>query len=966
MPSQIAERRPIQSTHAQAQETGGAGGSDAPFRSLLLDRSAEVGTLDGMLAALRRGHGGAALIEGPPGIGKTRLVREAVARARAQSLRVVEARGTELEREFAFGVVRQLFEPVVARMTPARRDELLAGAASVATPLLTGGAVEEPPAGGQEATYAMLHGLYWVVANYAGGEPGVIVVDDAHWADAPSLRFLAYLVNRVGDLPVLVVIVRRSFEPGADAALLDEIAAAPRTRPVRPVPLGAAAVASLVGAFFATEPDESFVDACLRVTHGNPLLLRELLFALRVEGATPTAACVREVFDAGPDAVATSVLRRLRRLGPAASTLARSVAVLGERADLTAAAELADMDPRAAAEAVDALTRAGIFATEPFGFAHQIVRRAIYGELGTLDRAHAHAAAARYLADRGADDDEVAGHLLATDPQAATWPVEVLTRAADRALSCGAPEVAATYLHRALREPPAPSARTAVVFGLGLAKTAASDASGFADLHAALGETGDAVEHAQMALDVAQAHFAWGNFSAAANVAREALGRLPAADGALARRLEAQMLGCAFLDKAQLPQVEERLETLTREAPTITDPVLLATTAVFATARFGEHRGAELADRALKTERRRVVDDILTYGYAANAMMTAGRLREAQRVWDRLLDEARRAGSQSALRMVSSLRAYLLLRLGDVTGAEADARFALERCQGRVGAQLPFVLAPLVDVLVERGELAAAAKTVEHDPSVHATSMFQTNYLLDSLGRLRLAEGRAREAVEHLRACARSVEAWGIRNPGVLPWRTSLALALVAEGERDEALALATAEVALAREFAVTRELGMALRAAALATADDDASLRLLGESVATLEGSQAALELARSLVELGAALHGRGDDAAAREPLRRGLDLATRCGATALARRAHQVLIAAGARPRRLALRGAGALTASERRIAAMAADGLANREIAQALFLSEKTVEGHLGHAYRKLEITARSQLRDALGLA
>lgn len=135
--------------------------------------------------------------------------------------------------------------------------------------------------------------------------------------------------------------------------------------------------------------------------------------------------------------------------------------------------------------------------------------------------------------------------------------------------------------------------------------------------------------------------------------------------------------------------------------------------------------------------------------------------------------------------------------------------------------------------------------------------------------------------------------------------------------------------------------------------------LERLREAVAVLEASPAKLELARALVDLGVALRHASERSAAREPLRRGLDLAHRCGATVLAGRARDELVVAGGRPRRLLLSGVDALTASERRVAQLAATGLSNREIAQALFVTTRTVEVHLTHAYRKLGIRTRQEL-------
>jgi DNA-binding CsgD family transcriptional regulator len=236
------------------------------------------------------------------------------------------------------------------------------------------------------------------------------------------------------------------------------------------------------------------------------------------------------------------------------------------------------------------------------------------------------------------------------------------------------------------------------------------------------------------------------------------------------------------------------------------------------------------------------------------------------------------------------------------------------------------------------------------------------NYLLDSMGRLRIAQGRVDEGIAHFRECGRRLEELETRNPGLVPWRANLAPALAANGQPEEALALAYEEIELARAFDVPRELGMALRAAALVEGGE-LSIDLLREAVAVLERSPAELERARALTDLGGALRRAGRRSAAREPLRTGMDLAQRCGATVLAERAHRELVASGARPRRLVLRGVDALTASERRVAEMASEGLTNREIAQALFVTEKTVEGHLGHSYRKLGIHSRSELPSGL---
>jgi DNA-binding CsgD family transcriptional regulator len=187
---------------------------------------------------------------------------------------------------------------------------------------------------------------------------------------------------------------------------------------------------------------------------------------------------------------------------------------------------------------------------------------------------------------------------------------------------------------------------------------------------------------------------------------------------------------------------------------------------------------------------------------------------------------------------------------------------------------------------------------------------------------------------------------------------------LNSSGERQEAIELCDEEIAAANRFEVPRELGMALRAKGLVMGGD-AGVDLFQQAAQELERAGALLEQARALTDLGTALRAAGKRVQSREPLRQGLDLATRCGATALITRAREELVAAGARPRRTLLSGLEALTASELRVCRMAAEGLSNRQIAEALFVTEKTVEGHLGNAYRKLDVSSRSELPDVLAV-
>jgi DNA-binding CsgD family transcriptional regulator len=198
--------------------------------------------------------------------------------------------------------------------------------------------------------------------------------------------------------------------------------------------------------------------------------------------------------------------------------------------------------------------------------------------------------------------------------------------------------------------------------------------------------------------------------------------------------------------------------------------------------------------------------------------------------------------------------------------------------------------------------------------------------------------------------------------PSMLPWRSSAALALRRLGRRDRALELLDHELELASAAGVERAVSRALRIRGLVEGGP-AGTESLRRAVSVLDGVGPRLERTAGLVELGAALRRSGLRREAREPLHAAFAAAVEGGATALAERARAELAAAGSRPRRPVLTGADALTSSERRVARMAAEGMTNREIAETLFVTIKTVEWHLRHTFRKLEVDGRRQLAAAL---
>ena len=348
------------------------------------------------------------------------------------------------------------------------------------------------------------------------------------------------------------------------------------------------------------------------------------------------------------------------------------------------------------------------------------------------------------------------------------------------------------------------------------------------------------------------------------------------------------------------------------------------------------------------------------------ALITVERFGPVAAALPAMTHAASQAGSARGLIAVHSAAGLLHLRLGALPEADGAARVAVAVLRDGDFAAGLGVAAVAAEIATESGELDEADALLDLIPPGPPGVI--SVLVPAARGRLHLARGDGPRALACFEACLAMLhpDVWGIgvREAGYLHARSGAAQALLLTGDQDRARALAQAELADAREFGGRRALGVALRAAGLAQGQADGGLALLAESAEVLRGSPARLERARSLTELGAALRRAGQRTAARPLLAEALDLASRCGARPLAGRAHDELIAAGGRPRRERQYGVAALTPSELRVARLAADGRTNREIARGLYVTPKTVETHLAHAYAKLGITGRAGLAAALG--
>jgi AAA ATPase domain len=528
------------------------GGDERPCEELL-DRENDLVAIDEVLAAVGRGAGAVMLIEGPAGIGKTALLRRLRQRADRLGFSVQTARGGELERGFGFGIVHQLLETVLAGADAAERARLLDGAARLAEPVFTDISVAEDSG---SVAFATLHGLYWLVANIAERRPLVLAVDDAHWADEPSLRFLLHLAHRLAGLAILVVLTVRT---GADRKRADLAALMLEAGSVlRPRPLSQAAVASLVRAGLGEDASTQLCRACADATGGNPFLLSELLGEFRRE-ARPIADINPAAVDrVAPERISKAVLLRVGALDPEASALARSIAVLGQEARLNLCSELAGVDIRKAATLITGLVDLAVLTPgEPSRFIHPIVRTAIYEDLSAAERADLHARAARLLARRHADPGAIGVHLLATTPTGDPEVLAMLWESARSALAGGAPDAAAELLRRALDEPPPDADRPAFVLELGNAEHETGNIAATRHLREAIETTADPITRAR-----AVTALAWTTHPDAARqreqlpIYERAATDVRPHDPELALQLEAARLGALLLN----PDLPARFE----------------------------------------------------------------------------------------------------------------------------------------------------------------------------------------------------------------------------------------------------------------------------------------------------------------------------------------------------------------------------------------------------------------------
>ncbi|MFE9368365.1 AAA family ATPase [Streptomyces sp. NPDC006711] len=885
-----------------AVDGGARGGPRRPAG--LLHRDEELDLLDGTMAELAEGRSSVVAIHGPRGIGKTALLRAALARVPGQAV-VLRARCHESERGFPYGVVRQLFDRLLTR--PGRTGP---------------GGLELRPAaragaGGAEV-HEQLQDLFQAARSLSDGKPVVIAVDDLGFADQESLAWLSYIVRRLDGLPLALVF---TADPDAHEVPPAESGAPAHTRLLRPGPLCESCAAQWMAGAFGAPLDTELAAACHTLSLGNPLVLRELtdrLLAAGVSAGSPDQSAVLEI---GAATLSDTTVEWLSRRHPAAVDLLANLAVLGPGADIATAAALADQGEFESALAGEELRRSGLIDPgPPQRFRHELVRTAILSRIDPKTRLDLHARAAALLLRLGAPAAQTAEHLMSVGASGRAWALPILRTAAREAAAGSDWANAARYLRRALAESVDPEVVLAVTGQLGaveLHRDVAACARYAATVAASIRPP---AERARALLPFAGPVLTLDS-SMAAHSFVEAATALEAGHGGEAPLALRLPLATQALLAGHRGTAHHTLAALRRspEAHTAAPAFLGALAALTAAGGRFPRRAQRLAERCADAAALIGVDTGAPG--AALALAWTGRAPDAAALADRTVLTARGAARPGELALALIVRADIALRLDRTAAALGDAREALRLAESVRAAGLAAAAAACAArALVRRDQHEAAATVLAGSPLPAGAHPLIRAQFLQARGLVAAGRGAHGEALQLFLECGHALAARGMANPECVRWRADARRAYEELGEPEAALAIAEAEPVGVRAGGVGAGSGVAKWS-------DGA-----GPGGAGLAGAP------------GSAEGGPG------EPPEDGRD------GPGGAASAHAPDLRTGTKRR-------AGLTTSERRVTDLVLTGLSNLEVAERLFLSKRTVDTHLGRIYRKLEIRGRAELAEAL---
>ncbi|WP_371600295.1 AAA family ATPase [Streptomyces sp. NBC_00564] len=873
----------------------------------LWERDEEVATLEqaiGALCADSDSSGSLLVFSGDAGLGKTSLLAEARRIAEGSGCAVWSARGGETVTSVPFNVVRQLLQPALVSLLSEEAREYLGDWYDIAGPAL--GIAE--PGDRQPDPQGVCDGLVAAVRRLAKREwPLVLLIDDAHWADQETLRWLAAFAERLDDLSVLVVVARRpGGVSGVSAGHLDTIAAA--ARPIANLSaLTPAAAEGLTRATVGEHADAPFCREVWAVTGGNPYETVELLAKVQDSGLDPVEGSAAELRALNRSARGRGLVARLEGLGIDATRFAWAAAILGTGISLDLAAHLAGMPAEEALRCAERLGAARILTkSEPVNgrasegdleFVHPLIASAVYRSIPDALRTAMHGQAAWAVTDSGRGAAAASRHLLEVHPDEDPELVEQMREAAREHLAVGAPDAARRCLERALAEPPPSEVHARVLFELGCATLLTAPAKTIGHLQAALdrpGLEGDLRVDAVFRLSQALLHN--DQLEEAVRTVDMEAARLD--PGPARMRLQAVHYMWEGIHAGE-ERTSGRSNGLAELAKTCTgrdnsERALLILRGFDAMTR-GENAEevAELCDRALVngrlapglgwTDTEWGIELLLMLG---SAYAYSDRLDRAESLFSEALHAYMKAGWSGG--HLSLANAYLGLahrRRGRLADAETYQRESL-RLAERVGRGLPLYWSAtcgLIDTLLARGHVLEAEEIAEEYG--FAAPYPSTIVLPDTRsvrGRLLLAAGRAKEGINELEAAEKAAAVRGHHNTVLAPWAVDLARALATE-DPARAAALAADARRQAERFGTDTAIGEALRCAA-ALESGQRAVRLAGQAVTYLEASPCQYEHAAARVEYGILARSVSE-------LNKGLTLARSCGADGVVAQAQRAL---------------------------------------------------------------------------
>jgi DNA-binding CsgD family transcriptional regulator len=769
-------------------------------------------------------------------------------------------------------------------------------------------------------------------------------------------------------LRVLIVVGIRTGEAPADPFLIRHLRAQAACSVVVE-PLSEAGSEALLRARFDGALPDVVMRACHRVSGGNPFYLGELAGALPDTAGVDERALLERVDTLVPDEVQLSILLRLGRVGDEARRLAEALAVAGGGVSTRVLAAIVQRPPSATASVLDDLVRAGIAAPgDPVGFVHPVVRTAIYHDIRPDRRESLHAAAAAALHAAAAPVEEVAHHLVLTSPSGDGAAASALCAAGDRALARGATQTASATLLRALAEPPAPADLAVVLVALGEAEfRSGANTEAVGHLEQALELRPETQLSVRAAVTLASALVAQGRVDDAFSALTREGNRIGGA-GMLRLDTERVLLANWIRDSTQPPWRDALLADFRRLQGETTEERFALVQAAIGQA-FDPTSDCE---SAAALARRAIADGALTAefpvdnvggGQPTYVLVMAEDLDGAEVEIAALLTRARERGSVAELLMASILAGQVALARGRLASAAADFEVALNTALSLGQSPIAhrstaFASSWLIEALLGRGQVEAARDVLAGAEALDAFDRPELVWARAGRGWFRLLVDKdADGASADFLAFGDAALAGGYEERGAL-WRLWAAQALAAAGAGERAVELADEQLTIATAWGAPGGLGMALRVRATVDPEGNGG-PMLDRAIASLRASAYRLELARALIDRARLLRRDGHRVQARSLFEEGMELAARCEAAPLVAAAREELVVLGARPRRAMSSGVEALTAAERRVADMAATGLANREIAQALFVTEKTIEAHLHRVFRKLGIRSRREL-------